>query len=335
MTIGVALPAGSEFAGNAVDGFVALSSEAQVTGLGSVWFSQRGDVDALSIAAVVGSRVEGISIGTSVVPIYPRHPLVVASQANTAQAASHGRFTLGLGLGAPSLVEPGFGVDASRTIRHLREYLTVLGELAEHGTVDFAGETVVAKTLRPATVTGAETRPSIVVAAMGPQALRVTGELADGTLPYLAGPRTLSEFIVPTIAEAAQAANRPPPRIVVALAAVVTDDVGRVRSKFAEQSAFYGRIPSYQAVLAREGVTDPTDLAVIGDESVLAAAIERYREAGATEIVLTSTAIDGEATRQRTWVAAAAHVGNFPSVPNREVIGVDATRQGALVKSTE
>ena len=226
-------------------------------------------------------------------------------------------------------------MDASRTIRHLREYLTVLGELAEHGTVDFAGETVVAKTLRPATVTGAETRPSIVVAAMGPQALRVTGELADGTLPYLAGPRTLSEFIVPTIAEAARAANRPTPRIVVALAAVVTDDVGRVRSKFAEQSAFYGRIPSYQAVLAREGVTDPTDLAVIGDESVLAAAIERYREAGATEIVLTSTAIDGEATRQRTWAAAAAHVGDSASIPNSNVIGVDPTGRGALVKSTE
>lgn len=306
MTIGVALPAGVEFTDNAVDSFVALAAEAEATGLSSVWFSQRSDVDALSLAAVVGSRVDRIAIGTSVVPIYPRHPLVVASQANTAHAASHGRFTLGLGLGAPSLVEPGFGVDASRPIRHLREYLSVLGEVFATGSVDFAGDTVVAKTLRPATVAGADPAPSIVVAAMGPQALKVTGELADGTLPYLAGPRALSELIVPTINEAAERAGRRPPRIVVAVAAIVTDDVDRVRATIAEQSAFYARIPSYRAVLEREGLTDPTDLAVIGDEGALSAAVDRYRSVGATEIVLTSTAIDGEESRRRTWAAAAA-----------------------------
>ena len=307
-----------------------------MTGLGSVWFSQRGDVDALSIAAVVGSRVEGISIGTSVVPIYPLSP------ARGRQPGEHGSGGEPRSIHArtrsrrwPSLVEPGFGVDASRTIRHLREYLTVLGELAVHGTVDFAGETVVVKTLRPATVTEAKTWPSIVVAAMGPQALRVTGELADGTLPYLAGPRTLSEFIVPTIAEAAVAANRATPRHRRRACS------GRHRRRRTSQVEVRGAVgvlrtnPSNQAVLAREGVTDPTDLAVIGDESVLAAAIERYREAGATEIVLTSTAIDGEATCQRTWAAAAAHVGDSASIPNSKVIDVDPTGRGALVKSTE
>ena len=215
MTIGIALPGGLEPEGNAVDAYVALAAEAASTGLTSVWFSQRLDADALGLAAVVGAKVDGIAIGTSVVPIVPRHPLVLAAQVNTATAASHGRFTLGLGLGAPALLEQTFGVAVDRPIRHLREYLTVLGEVFDQGTADFAGDTVVARTARPADLAGAS-RPSIVVAAMGPQALDVTGELADGTLPYLAGPRTLEEFIVPRITAAAERAGRPAPRIVVA-----------------------------------------------------------------------------------------------------------------------
>ena len=305
MTIGIALPGGLEPDGNAVDTYVALAAEAAATGLTSVWFSQRLDADALGLAAVVGAKVDGIAIGTSVVPIVPRHPLVLAAQVNTATAASHGRFTLGLGLGAPALLEQTFGVAVDRPIRHLREYLTVLGEVFDHGSTDYAGDTVVARTARPAELAGAS-RPSIVVAAMGPQALDVTGELADGTLPYLAGPRTLEEFIVPRITAAAERAGRPAPRIVVALAAVVTDDVERVHATIAAQSAFYATVPSYRAVLAREGLTDPADLAVVGDETALAAAVERYRAAGATELVLTNTLIGGHVSRRRTWEAAAA-----------------------------
>jgi alkanesulfonate monooxygenase SsuD/methylene tetrahydromethanopterin reductase-like flavin-dependent oxidoreductase (luciferase family) len=141
---------------------------------------------------------------------------------------------------------------------------------------------------------------------MGPQALQVTGELADGTLPNLAGPRTLGEFIVPRITAAAERAGRPAPRIVAAIAAVVTDDVAEVRARLAERGAFYATIPSYRAVLEREGLTDPAALNVVGDEDTLAAAVARYRDAGATEIVLTQTAAGGEASRRRTWAAAGA-----------------------------
>jgi F420-dependent oxidoreductase-like protein len=305
MTIGIALPAGSESSGNAIDTSVDLAREAASVGLGSLWFAQRFDIDALSLAAVVGNQVDGIAVGTSVVPIYPRHPIVVANQANTAQAASHGRFTLGLGLGAAQLVEPTYGVDTSRSIRHLREYLTVLDDLFTHGSTDFKGDTLVARNPMPTTVAGAD-RPDILVAAMGPQALQVTGELADGTLPNLAGPRTLADFIVPRLNTAAARSGRPAPRIVAALAAVVTDDAVAVRARLTELSAFYATIPSYRAVLEREGVTDPATLAVVGDETALAEAVARYRDAGATEIVLTQTAIGGEESRRRTWTAAGA-----------------------------
>ncbi len=302
--IGIALPSGPEDrsgAPNKVDTLVSLSREAAGAGLGSVWISQQFDHDALSVAAVIGHAVPGIGIGTSVVPVYPRHPLVVFSQAQTAQAASHGRFTLGLGLGAARPVEAAFGVSFDRPIRHLREYLTVLRSLSETGTVDFTGQTLRAATIMPAALAGARSPAPVIVAAMGAQALRVTGELADGTLPYLAGPRTLAGFIVPAIAAAAKAAGRPAPRIVAALPGVVTADVEKVRAAAAEQMAFYGGIPSYRAVLDREGAGHPAELAVLGDEETLAAAIDRYFEAGATEIVVTNTGINGAADRRRTW----------------------------------
>jgi F420-dependent oxidoreductase-like protein len=300
----VSLPSGPEDrAGtpNKVDTLVSLSREAAAAGLSAVWISQQFDHDALSVAAVIGHAVPGIGIGTSVVPVYPRHPIVVSSQAQTAQAASHGRFTLGLGLGAPQFIEPVFGVSAARPIRHLREYLTVLGSLLATGTADFAGQTLRASTPMPALVAGALPRLPVLVAAMGPQALRVTGELADGTLPNLAGPKTLAGLIVPTITQAAQAAGRPAPRIVAALPGLVTADPESARSAAQAQMALYRNIPSYRAVLDREGVDDPAGLAAIGDEETVAAAIARYLDAGATEIVVTSTGLTGPADRRRTW----------------------------------
>jgi F420-dependent oxidoreductase-like protein len=301
-SIGVVLPAGAEqaTAANQVDALIALGQEGVAVGLGSLWLSQQFDHDALSVAAILGHAVPDIALGTSVVPIYPRHPMVVFSQAQTAQAASHGRFTLGIGFGPPQFAEA-FGVPFDRPIRHLREYLTALGSLFSTGSVNLVGETLRASTRRPATLAGATPPVSVVVAAMGPQALRVTGELADGTVPYLAGPKTVGELIVPTINDAARAAGRPAPRIVVCLPGVVTADVDSVRVRAAEQMAFYLTLPSVTAVLAREGVSHPAELAVIGDEEALAAAIEQYFEAGATEIAVAQTGMSGDEDRRRTW----------------------------------
>ncbi|MGW0180443.1 TIGR03564 family F420-dependent LLM class oxidoreductase [Nocardia sp. NPDC003345] len=287
-------------AANAVDDVVDRARTAQRAGIDRAWFAQRFDTDALSIAAVVGAAVPGLRVGTSVVPINPRHPLVVASQAQTAHAASHRRFTLGLGLGAAALEEPAFGLVTERPIRRLREYLTVLRSVLNTGTVDFTGETLSAAPALPAGVAGGEA-PDIVVAAMGRQALAVTGELADGTVPFLAGPRTLSEYIVPRIQAAAQAAGRPAPRVIAGVAVVVTSDPDRVRARAAEQLSFYDGIPSYRTVLDSEGVAGAAELAVIGTEAEVEAELRRYADAGATELLVTQTELGGAEDESRTW----------------------------------
>lgn len=299
MTIGAVLhPGGS---GNAVDEVVAAAKEAEAAGLGSVWLGQRFDYDAVGLAGLVGREAPGLAVGTSAVPIFGRHPILVASQAQTSQAATHGRFHLGLALGARAFVEPVFGVPYERPVTRLAEFLTVLRSLAETGTADFRGETLTAAPPMPASLPGAEPAVPLLVAAMGPQALRVTGELGDGTLPFLAGPRTLGEHIVPAITAAAARAGRPAPRVVALVPGVVTGDVEAARTAAAEQLAFYDRVPSYQRVVALEGASKAADLLVAGDEETVAAEVRRYFDAGATEVVLTQTGITGPADQARTW----------------------------------
>jgi F420-dependent oxidoreductase-like protein len=291
MTIGVTLPSGdTESAPNLVDELIAQARQAADAGLKSVWFSQLPlSQDAVTVAALAGREVPGIEVGTSVVPTYPRHPLLVASAAQTAQAATHGNFTLGIGLGSKGFLGPVYGVDYPPPIRHLREYLTVLKQVFAGEAVDFEGETVTAKAPGPSTVGG---DVPIIVAAMGPQALKVTAELADGTLPFLAGPRALSELIVPTMAGK---------RIIVAVPAVVTDEPDEVRKKAVEQMSFYGQIPSYRRILDAEGVGHAADLAIIGDEKTVLDGLQRYYDAGATDVLVSQTGIRSSEERQRTW----------------------------------
>ncbi|AXB46455.1 TIGR03564 family F420-dependent LLM class oxidoreductase [Amycolatopsis albispora] len=299
MTLGIAI-APAAGAVNAVDDVVGQARRAAAAGVRSAWFGQVFSYDAITLATVAGRAVPEITVGVSVVPIAGRHPLLVASQAQTAQAATGGRFTLGLGLGAPAFAEPVFGVPNDRPIARLREFLTVVRSVFETGTASFEGELITAKPPMSAKVAGAEPVP-VVVAAMGPQALRVTGELADGTLPLLAGPKALAGHIVPTIRAAADTAGRPAPKVIAALPALVTSDLETARRRMAEQTAFYDSIPSYQRIIELSGATKAAELAVIGDEELVAAEIRRYFDAGATEVVITQSDLAGTADQLRTW----------------------------------
>ncbi|MER5202000.1 LLM class F420-dependent oxidoreductase [Streptomyces sp. NPDC002825] len=299
MTLGVTLSSTSRQL--PVDDTVRLAKEAYDAGLHSAWFGQTFAYDSPSLAAIVGREVPGLHVGTSAIPVFGRHPLLVSSQAQTAQAATGGRYHLGLALGTRHLTETAFGLPYERPIGLLREFLTALRPLLETGEADFHGELLTATTPYPAAVPGAEPPVPVLVAAMGPQALRVSGELADGILPFLAGPRALAEHIVPTVTAAAEAAGRPAPRIVALVPGVVTADAEGVRQKAAEALALYERIPSYQRAIELSGAEGAAGVAVIGDEETVAAEVRRFSEAGATEVVFTATDLGGEDDRRRTW----------------------------------
>jgi F420-dependent oxidoreductase-like protein len=191
------------------------------------------------------------------------------------------------------------------TIGRLREHLTVLRSIFDTGSVDFHGDEFTASPEWPVRVAGGTPVP-LYVAAMGPKALQVTGELADGTLPYLAGPRTIAEFIEPTIAKAAADAGRPKPRIIAAVPALVSDDVDAARDYAAQQLSFYEAIPSYQKVIAREGVASVVELAAIGSVEQVARQLRRYLDAGATDVTLSVLNRTDPTAAEEIWAAAAS-----------------------------
>lgn len=251
-------------------------------GFSSVWMSNIFGLDALTALAVAGSQVPGIELGTGVVPTYPRHPAVLAQQALTANAALDGRLALGIGLSHQIVVEGVYGYSFDRPARHMREYLSVLVPLVRGEQVAFEGETLKARL--GLTTPGAGDMP-VLIAALAPRMLKLAGELADGTVLWMTGPKTVAEHVVPAVTEAARAAGRPAPRIVCTLPICVTGDVEAARARAGEVFEIYGQLPSYRAMLDREGAAGPADVAIVGDEDAVAAQIESLAQAGVTDFV--------------------------------------------------
>ncbi len=123
----------------------------------------------------------------------------------------------------------------------------------------------------------------MLVAALGTAMLTIAGRMASGTVTWMTGPATIESHIVPTIRAAAAEAGRPEPRIGVGLPVCVTDDVDAARAKAAEVFAIYGHLPSYRAMLDREGAEGPADVAIVGTESEVQAQVRRLADIGATD----------------------------------------------------
>jgi 5,10-methylenetetrahydromethanopterin reductase len=251
-------------------------------GFASVWLSNIFGLDALTALAVAGSQVPGIELGTAVVPTYPRHPAVLAQQALTAATALGGRLTLGIGLSHQIVIEDMYGYSFDRPARHMREYLSILLPLLDGQQASFQGETMRAQiglsTPRPG-------RVPVLLAALAPQMLRLAGQRADGTVLWMTGPATIRDYIVPAISEAAAAAGRPSPRVVCLLPVCVTDDPDGARDRANRVLAIYGQLPSYRAMLDREGAAQPGDVVLTGDEDAVTAQIGALEEAGVTDFV--------------------------------------------------
>jgi len=254
-------------------------------GFDSAWMSQIFGLDALTALAAAGGAVlaggRDIELGTGVVPTYPRHPAVLAQQAMTANAALGGRLTLGIGLSHQIVIENMYGYSYAKPARHMKEYLDVLLPLTRGEQVDYTGETVRANIRLGTPGAGLP----VLIAALGPRMLKLAGSVADGTVLWMTGRRTVAEHIVPTITAAAREAGRPEPRVVCTLPVCVTDDPDAARAKADEIFAMYGQLPSYRAMLDREGVESPGGVAVVGDEDAVRAQLDALAEAGVTDFV--------------------------------------------------
>ncbi len=291
--------------GASIEAVVEDAARAADDGFKSYWLAEHptGGFDALTVLLVVGQRVADIELGTAIVPTFPRHPLALAGQAITVRDAIGGRLTLGIGLSHETMMAQ-LGIGFEKPIRHLREYLSILMPLLSEGKVSFDGELL---SCHAELFKVPEDPCPVVVAALGPQALRVAGARTQGTTLAWVGPRTVREHIKPTIAAAAASAGLPAPRIIATLPVCVTDDVETVRGVVGKALSSYASLPSYRAMFDREGVEGPGDLALIGDEEFVSGKLRELAEAGVTDFAATEFTLTLEA-RKRTRALLKSHL---------------------------
>jgi F420-dependent oxidoreductase-like protein len=255
---------------------------AEELGFQSVWAPNVRGNDALTVLAVAATRTTAIELGTFVVPTYPRHPSALAQQALTVNALANGRLTLGIGLSHRVTMETALGFDWDHPIRHLREYLACLGPLMRGEATSFQGAEYRIEGYALA-IPGAPP-PQVLVAALGPQMLRLTGRLADGTAIWMGGPAYLREHAVPAITAAASEAGRPAPRILAGLPVCVTNRGEETRELANRAFGRYGELPSYRAILDKGGAEQVADVALIGTADEVRAGIQALIDAGATDL---------------------------------------------------
>jgi len=285
-----------------LDGAVAYAKRLEAMGFPSLWLAHIFGLDAITTLALIGRETQRLELGTAVVPSYPRHPGALAQQALTAQEASRGRFVLGLGLSHKLVIEDMFGLSYAHPARHMREYLAVLAPLLRGEAVDYEGEQYRVKL--GLNVPGAKPVP-LLVAALGSAMLKLAGSLAQGTITWMTGPKTLATHTIPTLNAAAEGAGREVPRVVAAFPIVLTNDAARVHAAIGKNLAMYGILPSYRAMLDREGVAGPAEIAMLGDENALRTRIAQVREIGVTDFVAAIAATnEAEANRTLEFLAS-------------------------------
>jgi len=278
-----------------IDGIVRQAKALEAQGFASLWLPNIFGLDAITTLAIVGRETKAIELGTAVVPTYPRHPIAMAQQALTAGAASNGRFTLGLGLSHKIVIEDLMGLSYAAPVRHMREYLTVLGELLAERPAKFEGREY--RVNLGLQVPGAKPVP-VLVAALGEQMLRLCGRLADGTILWMTGPKTIEQHVAPHLFSAAKEAGRPQPRIVANLPIALTAKPDAAREWVGKNFVIYGSLPSYRAMLDREGAAGPADVTLAGDEKTLDAALGRLRDLGVSDFAGAIAAMDAETGRR-------------------------------------
>ncbi len=303
MDIGIS---GTPLVGKAsVSAVVAHAAEAARDGFANYSIAEHptGGFDALTVLALVAQQVPDIGLATAVVPTFPRHPLVLAGQARTIANVAGGRLTLGIGL-SHEVMMADLGLPFERPVRHLREYLSILVPLLETGHVNFSGELFSCHAELFASPPAIAC--PILVAALGPQTLKVAGTLASGTTLAWVGPKTIREHIVPRLRSAAAAANRPQPLVVASLPVCITDSPGPIREAIDAGSALYGQLPSYRAMFDREGVNGPGDVALVGDEAQVLDALLDLEDAGVTTFVASEYGSSADRARTRAFLVSNA-----------------------------
>ena len=291
---------------------VADAVAAERDGFTSLWVPQiPGDFDAFTMITLMGQATERVELGTAVLPIQTRHPIAMAQEVLSNQVVCEGRFTLGIGVSHHWVIENQLGLRYERPAHAMRCYLEVLNAaLRGPGTVDVENDGFRVHT--PMDVTDWSPNP-VLIAALAPAMLRVAGELAAGTILWMADERAVAGHVVPRLTKAAAAAGRPTPRVVagVPVALCPKDEVDAARAWSNRVLGHAEYSPNYQRLLEHGDAKDVGDILAGGDESTVLARLRAFRDAGVSDLAVRPVALGSDRasrieSRRRTIAFVAA-----------------------------
>jgi F420-dependent oxidoreductase-like protein len=287
--------------GATVDKVVAQAKQAEDDGFTSLWYASLVTGDPLVAIAVAGRETSRIELGTAVLQTFPCHPLLQANRAaSVVDAMGRPGFTLGIGPSHESVIRGVFGLSYDHPGRSTEEYVRILTAVLRGETVDVDGEDWSAHSAGRA-ASAAHPIP-VLVSALGPRLLRVAGEVADGSVLWMAPARAIETHVAPKLHAAAVAAGRPAPRIVAGLPVAVHDDEVEAREAAVANSTMYAGLPNYARILEIGDAANPADAAIVGDEKSVAAQLQSLLDAGATDVwaAVFPVGEDRSASRRRT-----------------------------------
>ena len=272
---------------------VARIQELESLGIAAAWLTSGGaGPDALTTFAAAAATTERILLGTSIIPTYPRHPIVAVQQTQVIAQLAPGRFRLGLGPSHKVSIEPMFGIEHHAPLTNLREYIQVVKTLLGEGRVDFDGKQYHGHAALP----GAPAPDVPVMAsALRRRSFRLCGEVADGAISWVCPGQYLRDVGLPAMQEGADRADRPVPPLIAHVPVCVHDNPDEVRDAARQQLSNYPRSPFYQEMFAasghpeaRDGVWSDgmlEDVVFSGSEEDVAGRLRELFDWGATEIL--------------------------------------------------
>ena len=272
---------------------VARIQELESLGIAAAWLTSGGaGPDALTTFAAAAATTERILLGTSIIPTYPRHPIVAVQQTQVIAQLAPGRFRLGLGPSHKVSIEPMFGIEHHAPLTNLREYIQVVKTLLGEGRVDFDGEQYHGHAALPG---AAAPDVPVMASALRRRSFRLCGEVADGAISWVCPGQYLRDVGLPAMQEGAARADRPVPPLIAHVPVCVHDNPDEVRDAARQQLSNYPRSPFYQEMFAasghpeaRDGVWSDgmlEDVVFSGSEEDVAGRLRELFEWGATEIL--------------------------------------------------
>ncbi len=287
---------------------LAAIADAEAAGVEQVWMTQSPPtLDTLTLFAAAATRTTRIRMGTSIVPTYPRHPLVLAQQALTVSDIAPGRLRLGVGPSHRHTIEGVYGLQETAPLAHLREYVAVLHAALQTGRVEYHGNyfNINAAGLRTANV-------PVLISALREGAFRLAGEIAEGAISWLCPVPYLLNKALPALRAGAAARGRVAPPLVAHIPVALSEDENAVLAAARKRIQFYTTAPFYSHMFADAGLPVSPDgaglddlarsLVVFGSEAFVAQQLGALLAQGLDELLVMLVPVQ-DAARERAQLA--------------------------------